>query len=358
VNESTRLKYRHLRQAGILIKVAVGLAIIAILVAWFAIFRPTTGPSVVVYTALDREFSEPIFQEFTRQTGIKVLGKFDTESTKTVGLTQVIFAERAQPRCDVFWNNEIVNTLRLDQAGLLAAYLAAGASEFPQQYRSSSSTWHGFAARARVLIVNTELVAEEDRPSSILDLTDPAWKDRVGIAKPLAGTTASHAACLFATWGKEQAEEFFRNVKANARVMAGNKQVALAVASGELAFGLTDTDDAIIEVEKGYPVAIIYPDQDDDQLGTMFIPNTVSIIKGARHSEAAQQLVDFLISPQVESMLAQGPSAQIPLNPAVKQLPRVETPRTVRAMQVDFEAAAKEWNTAAEFLRQEFATAD
>jgi len=353
-----RLKHRYFRQAGILIKVAIGLGILAILAAWFALVRPTSGPSVVVYTALDQEFSEPIFQEFTRQTGINVLAKFDTESTKTVGLTQAIFAERAQPRCDVFWNNEIVNTLRLDQAGLLASYQAAGASEFPQQFRSSRSTWHGFAARARVLIVNTELVAEEQRPSSIFDLTEPAWKDRVGIAKPLAGTTASHAACLFAAWGNEQAEEFFRQIKNNARVMSGNKQVALAVASGELAFGLTDTDDAIIEVEKGYPVAIIYPDQGDDQLGTMFIPNTVSIIEGARHTEAAQQLVDFLLSPQVEGALAQGPSAQIPLNPAVKQLPRVETPRTVRAMQVDFESAAKEWNKAAEFLRQEFATAN
>jgi len=312
----------------------------------------------VAYCALDEGFSQPVFEEFTRQTGITVLGKFDTESTKTVGLTQAIFAERAQPRCDVFWNNEIVNTLRLDQAGLLDAYHAAGASAFPKQYRSTGGTWHGFAARARVLIVNTELVAVGDRPNSIFDLVDPVWKNKVGIAKPLAGTTASHAACLFAAWGKDRTEEFFRQLRANARVMAGNKQVARSVARGELAFGLTDTDDAIIEVEQGYPVTIVYPDQADGQLGTMFIPNTVSIIKGARHTEAAQQLVDFLISPTVEGMLATGPSAQIPLNPSVEQLPRVETPRTVRAMEVDFEAAAKQWNTAAEFLRQEFATAD
>ncbi len=313
---------------------------------------------MVVYTALDQEFSEPVFEEFTRRTNIRVLSKFDTESTKTVGLTQAIFAERVQPRCDVFWNNEIVNTLRLDQAGLLDAYHAAGATAFPKQYRSASSTWHGFAARARVLIVNTELVAVDDRPNSIFDLVDPAWKDKVGIAKPLAGTTASHAACLFVAWGKDQAEEFFSKLKANTRVMAGNKQVARSVARGELAFGLTDTDDAIIEVEQGYPVTIIYPDQADDQLGTMFIPNTVSIIKGARHAEAARQLVDFLLSPAVEGMLATGPSAQIPLNPSVEQSPRVETPRTVRAMEVDFEAASKQWNTVAEFLRQEFATAD
>ena len=351
------IQRKHLRSAHVAGIIAIGICILGLIVGWFVLLQPSRGTSVVVYTALDQEFSEPVFQEFTQQTGIQVLGKFDTESTKTVGLTQAIFAEQAQPRCDVFWNNEIVNTLRLDQAGLLAAYQAAGASNFPKQFRSSKSTWHGFAARARVLIVNTELVPEDQHPDSIFDLADPAWKDKAGIAKPLAGTTATHAACLFAHWGEEQAQDFFRKVKANVRVMSGNKQVALSVASGELAFGLTDTDDAIIELEKGHPVTIVYPDQEEGQIGTMFIPNTISIIEGARHMEASQKLIDFLLSPTVETMLAKGPSAQIPLNPAVEDLPRVETPRTVRAMQVDFEAAAQQWDSAAEFLRQEFATA-
>ncbi len=314
--------------------------------------------SVVVYTALDREFSEPVFEEFTRQTGIEVLAKYDTESTKTVGLTQALLAERTRPRCDLFWNNEIVNTLRLDQAELLASYASAAAEAYPQQFRSKRRTWHGFAARARVLIVNTELVATDEGPTSILDLADPQWQDKVGFAKPLAGTTASHAACLFVTWGEAEAQAFFRKLKANARVMAGNKQVALSVARGELAFGLTDTDDAIIEVDKGLPVKIVYPDQQPDGLGTLFIPNTLALIEGSPNPLPARRLVEFLLSPQVERMLADGPSAQIPLNPAVEGSDRVESPQTIRAMEVDFDAAAKLWNSAAAFLRQEFATAD
>ncbi len=64
-------------------------------------------------------------------------------------------------------------------------------------------------------------------------------------------------------------------------VLSGNKQVATAVGAGELAIGLTDTDDAIAEVEAGRPVAIIYPDRAPGQLGTLFIPNTVCIPRGA-----------------------------------------------------------------------------
>src|SRR3954465_4164398 len=83
---------------------------------------PAPAGSVVVYSALDREFSEPILKAYAKQTGVKVLPKFDVESTKTVGLTNLIVAERARPRCDLFWNNEILNTLRLKEKGLLAPF--------------------------------------------------------------------------------------------------------------------------------------------------------------------------------------------------------------------------------------------
>ena len=91
--------------------------------------------------------------------------------------------------------------------------------------------------------------------------------------------------------------------------------MALSVAAGQLAFGLTDTDDAIEEVENGRPVAIVYPDQGEGQIGTLVIPNTLAIIKGSPNPEAARRLVDYLLSPAVEAKLAQGPSAQIPLHP-------------------------------------------
>jgi iron(III) transport system substrate-binding protein len=315
----------------------------------------STDNEVIVYTALDAEFSEPIFADFTAATGIKVRPKFDTESTKTVGLTEAIFAERQRPRCDVFWNNEILNTLRLEQQGLLDVYHPPIAKAYPEAVRSPNGTWHGFAARARVLIVNTKLVPEAERPASILDLADPKWKGRAAMAKPLFGTTASHAACLFAVWGDDRAKDFFRKVKGNGvQILSGNKQVALSVAAGRAAFGLTDTDDAIIELEKGSPVAIVYPDRAEGQLGTLFIPNTLAIIKGSPHTVAARRLVDFLLSPAVEKRLAIGRSAQIPLNPAVQSNARIETPQTVKTMQVDFDAAAVRWDEAARFLRDEF----
>jgi len=175
------------------------------------------------------------------------------------------------------------------------------------------------------------------------------------VAKPLFGTMATHAACLFAALGDERAKKFFTELKANGvKIMAGNKQVATSVSTGELAFGLTDTDDAIEEQEKGAPLVLVYPDRKAGELGTLFIPNTLSILKGCPHPAAARRLVDFLLTPEVEEQLAAGESAQIPLNKNVRVKLRVETPRTVQAMQVDFHAAARRWDEVARFIRDEF----
>ena len=313
---------------------------------------------VVVYAALDREFSQPILDAFQRDTGVTVLDKYDIESTKTVGLVSAIIQERNRPRCDLFWNNEILHTLRLQKMGLLEVYASPAAVSFPENYRSADHDWFGLAARARVLIVNKELVAVDDFPTSIEDLADAKWHGKVGIAKPLAGTTATHAAVLFATWGDERATAFFRAVKQNADVLSGNKQVAAAVGRGQLAFGITDTDDAIIEIDNGLPVEIVFPDQQPDGLGSLFIPNTLCLIKGSRNTKNARRLVDYLLAPDVEAALAGGRSAQFPINPNVAARSRALPDRELKWMDVDFAAAAEKWDSASLTLREIFMTAE
>ncbi|MBI2478474.1 MAG: extracellular solute-binding protein [Planctomycetia bacterium] len=269
-----------------------------------------------------------------------------------------IIQEQNRPRCDVFWNNEILHTLRLKKLGLLDVYHSPAADAFPMNYRSSTGHLCGLAARARVLVVNTELVARDAFPHSIHDLTDAKWKGQVGIAKPLFGTTATHAAVLFSTWGDERATEFFQAIRQNAEVMSGNKQVATAVGRGQLAFGITDTDDAIIEIDNGMPVEIIFPDQAEGELGSLFIPNSLCIIKGSQNPDHARRLVDYLLSPEVETRLATGSSAQFPVNPNVTAKSRVLSDPSIRWMEVDFDAAAESWETAAAVLRELFVSVD
>lgn len=308
---------------------------------------------IVVYTALDREFSEPILAEFTKQTGIRVDCAYDAESTKTIGLVNRIRAEATRPRCDVFWNNEILNTLRLKSEGLLEPCRPENAADYPSAFRDADGCWYGFAARARVLLVNDELIGKGDSPQSVFDLANEKWKGRAGLAKPLFGTTASHVAALRANLGPTRFERLLADLRANdVQILNGNKGCAEAVGSGRLVAALTDTDDAIAEVDAGGKVRIVFPDSLADGIGTLVLPNTLALLKGAPNRAAAERLINYLLSPAVEARLAEGPSAQIPLNEKCTVRSRAAHLGKFKPMEMRFEDAAREFDAAAKAVEE------
>ncbi|MEZ6094202.1 MAG: extracellular solute-binding protein [Pirellulaceae bacterium] len=315
----------------------------------------TSDHEVIVYVALDREFSEPILKQFEEETGISVRAKYDVESSKTVGLAnELLVGDSERARADVFWNNEIMHTLRLKRAGRLATANPIHQADFPVAFVDPGQTWFGFAARARVIIVNTDLLDDEDaRPRSVHELADPKWQGQCGIAKPLFGTTSTHAAVLFEQMGHEEATQFFEQVALNAVTEAGNKQVAQHVAAGRYAWGITDTDDAIIELEKGYPVAIVIPDQGENESGCLLIPNTLCTLQGAPNPENAKRLIDFLLSHSIEDQLAESDSAQIPVSSQASLQSRA-MPQSFRPWHADFAKAANDWESVAETLQRLF----
>src|SRR5262249_10216372 len=156
--------------------------------------------------------AEPAFDAFTKETGIRVDAKWDTEAAKTTGLVQTLIAERDHPRADLFWSGEAAQMAVLARDGLLAKALAR---EGGAQDDDPDGRYACFAARARVLVVHDKAVAAGERPRSIEDLAKPRWKGRAGIANPLFGTTATHVAALVAAWGEERTRAFLRSLKAN-----------------------------------------------------------------------------------------------------------------------------------------------
>ena len=318
----------------------------ALLVAWgLACLLSACGgdgkPSI--YVALDQEHSEALLDRYVEQTGREIDADFDTESQKTVGLVNRILEERNNPRCDVFWNNEVGQTIRLAQQGLLEPYESPAAKDIPARFKPESKLWTGFAARARILIVNTELVPnKDDWPTSMWDLTDPKWKGKCGVAKPLTGTTLTHFAALHDTLGKAKFNEWLDGMDANeVSYESSNGATMRAVRDGKLHFAFTDTDDFHVALDKGFPVAAVYPDQGEDQVGTMLIENSVCLIKGGPNPQAAKQLIDYIVSKEVEALLAAAKSAQIPVRAGVEGPEKVQHIGTFKEMDWDRTAVGK-----------------
>ena len=156
---------------------------------------------LVVYCAHDLEYAEPILMEFEKQTGIAIVLVGDTEANKSLGLVERLLREKAQPRGDLFWNNQALGTERLQQAGVLQPYRGSGYARIPSKYKAEDGSWTGFAGRLRVWIINTKkLEATDQAVTTALAAPDLS---RFALAKPLFGTTLSHYSLLWQRRGGE-----------------------------------------------------------------------------------------------------------------------------------------------------------
>lgn len=297
---------------GKIVVVGVVVLVLAALAAALTFATRRNSDALVVYCAHDAQFSREILDRFERETGIDVVVRFDTEASKSLGLVNRIIREKNSPRCDVFWNNQLLGTLDLQDRGLLLPYKGAGYDRIPARFRDPDGRWCGFAARMRVYIVNT------DSMSAKVDEVAERMKgelSRMAVARPLYGTTRTHYTVLWSEMGADELKSLHDGMRdRGVREVAGNAAVKNIVAAGDCDFGWTDTDDFFVAKDDGAPVEML-PVRIGSALNgpTVVIPNTVAIIRGAKRETAAKRLVDFLLSAEIELALAKSTARQIPL---------------------------------------------
>lgn len=243
------------------------------------------GEELIIYVSIDQPIAQPILEAFEKEYGIRVKPVYDVEAAKTTGLVNRLIAEAANPKADVFWSGEAAQTELLKRREIIGDYIS-------------------FGGRARILLVNTDLVAAADYPDSIESLLDLKYES-VAIANPVFGTSSTHAAALYSVWGETRGRDFFAALQERgAHILDGNSVVRNKVAAGEIAVGLTDTDDAHLSIMEQKPVVVIYPDQKDGEMGAFVIPNTVAIVNGAKNLSNAERFVAYLTSEKVKDSLS------------------------------------------------------
>jgi iron(III) transport system substrate-binding protein len=308
------------------------------------------GPLVVVYTSVDQVFSEPVLRRFEEQTGVRVRGVYDTEETKSTGVLNRLIAEAGNPQADVFWSGDPVRPFLLIDRGLVEPYVSPEAQQIPPAFKAADGGWTGFAARARVLLVNRQRLGDRPMPQSVRDLADPRWRGEAAIANPVFGTTTMHVAAWFSAWGEEGAQAFLGALKENqVRIASSNGEVKRLVVAGEVTFGLTDTDDAFVALQSGAPVEVVYPDQDG--MGTLVMPTVVVRIRGGPNPAPARQLIDFLFSAEVETILAES-AAHMPLRPDARHPEHIRGAAELRPMPVNYADVARHMEQIQPWLRR------
>jgi iron(III) transport system substrate-binding protein len=192
---------------------------------------------VNVYTYRETKLIQPLFDAFTKDTGIKV--KVVSASS---GLEQRMKAEGANSPADVLLTVDIGRIDEAVQAGVTQPVVSEALETIiPPQYRDPNGHWAGISMRARVIYASKERVKLD--AISYEELADPKWKGKICIRSGQHIYNNGLFAAYIAHHGEAKAEEWLKGVKANLaqKPSGGDREAARDVAAGKCDIGIGNT---------------------------------------------------------------------------------------------------------------------
>jgi iron(III) transport system substrate-binding protein len=282
----------------------------------------TSSPvTLTLYNAQHEDLVTTMVAGFTESTGIKV----DIRSGKDFELANQIVQEGDASPADVFITENSPAMQVVQSKGLFAPVAKATLAQVPPRYGASTADWIGVAARATVLAYNPGVLAAEELPNSIMQLANPAWKDRVGVAATGADFQAIVSAVL-ALEGPDATSAWLKGPKSNARVYSGNGAVMKAVNAGEIPVGVIYhyywyKDRAESGANSSRTELYYFSDQDP---GGFVSVSGLGALKSSKHPEEAQLLLRYLTGPVGQKALAESTALEYPVNPSVPANPSLK----------------------------------
>lgn len=275
------------------------------------------GRSLTVYCAVDQNAAQPILERFEQRWKGRLHVVYDTEAGKTTTLVSKILAESKRPRADVYWSGELFQTLQLADQNLLEPYDPPAAHDIPDGFRDPARSWTAFGMRARVLAFEPSRIRAEELPEHWEQLAEARFAKRLAFANPLFGTTRGHVAAAFALWGQERARRFLQGLRDGGALMTdGNSSAVRAVINGQADMAITDSDDVWAARRSGSTLESRHLDMGDG--GTLWIPCSVAIVRGGPRVDQARKLVDYLVSGEVERLLAESDLRTVPVRESLR----------------------------------------
>lgn len=215
-------------------------------------------------------------------------------------------AERGNPQADIWWGAPTNLFLEAKKQGLLQAYRPSAAAAIPATYHDADDFFYGTFLTPLVIVYNTRAVSPEGAPTDWDDLLDPKWKGRIIIRDPLAaGTTRTmYTAMVWRFYQKagspEQGYQWLRQLDANTRSYSSHSTIMFQ----ELARGVADVTvwnlpDTVDQIGKAYPLAYVMPAS-----GTPVIVDSIAMVAGAKHPNAAKAFYEYVTSKEVLTRFA------------------------------------------------------
>lgn len=258
--------------------------------------EPKLSGKLIVYSAGPEGLATKIQKGFEEKTGIKV-EMFQGTTGKILSRLE---AEKAKPVADVVVLASLPSAQGLMKSGMTLAYKEAkNADKLFPQWSDNDGNYYSYSLSALGIAYNTKLVTTP--PKDWIDLTKSEWKDNVNIPDPaLSGSAADFATGYLSVKG-DSGWDLFKQLKSNGVLMAGANQEALdPVITGAKSMVIASVDYMTYQAKaKGEPVDLIYPAE-----GTVISPRPALITKTSNNVENAKAFMDYLLSDEVQKMVA------------------------------------------------------
>ncbi|WP_217994795.1 extracellular solute-binding protein [Methylogaea oryzae] len=177
-----------------------------VLSGWILLAATAWGEEVVVYSARNEQLIKPVFDAYTKKTGVKV--KYVTGEAGA--LMQRLKAEGAKTQADLLITVDAGNLWFSKQESLLQPVKSAVLEQnIPAHLRDGEGQWFGMSVRARTIVYNKNKVQPSDL-STYQALTDAKWKGRLCLLSGKKVYNRSLVAMLIAQYGAAATKEMVK----------------------------------------------------------------------------------------------------------------------------------------------------
>jgi len=323
----TALSLRTLRRI-----VAAFVVLTSVLAVIATATPPTSAQSDVtltLYNAQHVPLAEAWSKDFTEQTGIKV----EIRSASDFVMANQLVQEGDASPADLFITENSPAMQIVANNDMFAPVDPATLAQVPAQWQSPAGNWTGIAARSTVFVYNPSLLPPSQLPTSMMDLANPEWQDRFGIA-PAGADFQAIVSAVLSLKGSEATLAWLQGLKANARPYTGNRGIMAAANAGEVQGGIiyhyywygdrNESGASSSNVELHF-----FGHQD---AGAFVSVSGGGVLKSSKHPAEAQQFLAYMTSAQGQQMLADSNAMEYSIasgvapNPKLKPLSELDPP--------------------------------
>lgn len=293
---------------------------VAVLLSSALAFPALAADELVVYSARIEQLIKPMFDAYTKETGVGI--RFITD--KEGALLERLKAEGANTPADLLITVDAGNLWQATNEGLLQPVQSETlAKNVPAHLKDPQNRWFGLSVRARTIFYNTQKVKPAEL-SSYEALAEPKWKGRLCLRTSKKVYNQSLVAMMIAEHGEAKTEQTVKGWVANLATdpFPDDTKMLEAVAAGQCDVGMANTYyfGRLMEKKPNLPLGIFWANQQGS--GVHVNVSGAGITKHAKHDKEAVKLLEWLSSEKAQNLFADA-NMEFPVNAKVKADPVV-----------------------------------